>query len=267
MKRILILIIIFFPLTVFSQDERELFKRITAQDSGYLQKRDALQILSMADILDSTNIEHEQWIEESDTIAKYYKRTDNENYLFAIKYDINELYHSHILIECSPKGKVLKKEVYYHGTRYAFRNDYCNFYRLGDFFALEVSSNGFPSADVSLYLFKEVTPQDSLNRIPIWSWDIFEEEDDENGHTIKITFIICSSTRKIQNDTLTVTYMSELGVFVPVENGNEDEEEFKIIEKKEPIDVIYVYKNRQWHVPDRESFRKLNNCFDMNVYF
>jgi len=257
MKRILILIIIFFPLTVFSQDERELFKRITAQDSGYLQKKEALLILSMAGILDSTNIDHGEWVAESDTLAKYYKRTDNGNYLFAIKFDVDGTYHSHILIECLPQGKVLKKEIYYHGTEYYFK-DYCsNFYKLGDFFALKISSNGFPSADMFLYLFKEVTPQNSLNLIPIWHWDIYDEEDDENGVIIKTIFINCSSTMKLEKDSLIVTYITEIGVFAPVENGNEDEEEFKIIEKKESLDVLYIYKNHQWHLADRENLEKL----------
>ncbi|MCL2132458.1 MAG: hypothetical protein FWH36_08455 [Lentimicrobiaceae bacterium] len=243
-------------------DEKDLFKQITAQDSGFLQKKEALQILSMADVIDSTNIDHEKYIKENDTIAKYYKRTDNGNYLFSIKYDVNETYHSHILIECSSKGKVLKKEIYYHGTEYCFSNYYSNFYKLGDFFALKICSNGSQTYNTDLYLFKEITSQDSLNMIPVDSWIV----DDWDIKDIK--YVTGSSTMKLENDSLTVTYISETGIFVPVENGNEDEEKFKVIEKKEPLDVIYVYKNQQWHIGNRENYEKLLNYgFDTNVYF
>ena len=238
--------------TACSQSEArvgELFSQIATQDSGYLQKKDALLILSMANVLDSTNIDYERDIKESDTIAKYY-RMNNGNYLFSIEYDI---YYAPILIECSPKGKVLKKEDYFHGY-----SGHCrNFYKLGDFFGLEIYDQGFPSANILLYLFKEVTPQDSLNIIPIWHWDIYNEEEDEEGHAINITYIDCSSTMKLENDSLTVTYITEILVMEPVDNEKDDKVVFKVIEEKEPLDVLYIYKNKQWHLADKENLETL----------
>ena len=255
-----------FPLTVISQGEKKLFKQIATQDSGYLQKKEALLILSIAGILDSTNIEYKQYINKSDTIAKYYKRTNNGNCIFCIEYTVDlGCYPSHVLIECSPKGKILEKEVFFNGPNCSV--SYNDFYKFGDFFALENCSSGFPSSDGYLYLFKGFPSKDSLNIIPLWCLDIFDEEEDEEGYITNVTWIHCYSTMKLENDSLTVIYISEKGTHVSVENGKEDETEYKIIEKSEPIDVLYIYKNRQWHIADKKQLKKWNHCFEMNVYF
>ena len=162
--------------------EKALFKRITAQDSGFLLKKDALLILSMANVIDSTNKNHEKHIEENDTIAKYYKRK-NGNYIFTIQYYCwSDYYNSNILVEFSPQGEALKKEIYYH----YYEGSPCgNFNKHGDFFSLETYTEGVGTLDISLYLFKEITTKDSLNGIPFLrrlSSLFFKEEMTDDKH-------------------------------------------------------------------------------------
>jgi hypothetical protein len=246
-----------FPQSGFRVDK--LFKQIATQDSGFLQKREALQILSMAGVLDSTNIENEQWIEESDTIAKYYKN-GNGNYIISIESGFYGYYEkSNILIEFSPQGKVLNKKIYYHC--------YCcspcgNFNKFGDFFCLEIYSCGEGGyAETDLLLFKEIAPMDSLKFIPFscWTGETGYEDTIEHKHS-NLTSI--GIIKKVENDSLIISYSSEETFFVFIGEGRDIEEKVVEIKKQEPFDVLYIYKDNAWHFADEKDYEKFNTtCF------
>jgi len=248
-------------LTAFPQSEArvgELFKQIAAQDSGYLQKRDALLILSMANVLDSTNIDYERDIKESDTIAKYY-RMNNGNYLFSIEYGFDDYYYekSNILIELSPQGKVLKKETFYP----CYRGFPCgNFNKFGNFFCLKFytcSEGGY--LETTLLLFKEIT--DSLRHIPFSCWTAATGYEDTIEH--KHSDLTCSSViKKIENDSLIISYSSEVTFFVFIGEGRDIKSKVVDIIKHEPFDILYIYKDNEWHFADEKDYEKFSNtCF------
>ena len=274
MKRLFILLLLaglFF--CAYCQGERSaeeaLFKRITAQDSGFLLKKDALLILSMANVIDSTNKDHEKYIKKNDTIAKYYKRTDNGNYLFSIKYDVNGFYHSHILIECSSKGKILKKEIYYHGTMYCLGNYYKNFNKFGDFFGLGICSGGMGMgmSDYFLYIFKEIAPEDSLNMIPFLCWVSAEGFYDEMTDDKYKDMTCYGKIKKLENDSLIISYAQEYDIYVTSGEGRDIKSELLETIKGDSFDVLYIYKNNQWRIASQEDYEKLSNfCYDMNIY-
>jgi len=249
-----------------SAKEKKLFKQIIAQDSGFLLKKEALLILSMAEVIDSTNKDHEKYIKECDTIAKYYKKS-NGNYIFSIKYDVDGLYHSHILIECSPKGKILKKEIYYHGTMYCLENYYKNFNKFGDFFSLGICSGGMGSSDYFLYIFKEITPEDSLNMIPFYCWISAEGFYDEMSDGKSKEMSCYGTIKKIENDSLIISYKQKYDIYVMTGKGRDIKSELLETIERDSFDVLYIYKKNQWRIANREDYKKLGKCgYDMNIY-
>ena len=262
--------------------EEMLFKRIIAQDSGFLQKREVFQISAIVNIIDSVNkiendYQKEEYIKdgrteeeyseylkflddliekkdtENDTIAKYYKRTDNGNYVIAVEYCFLGYYcNSNILIEISSQGKLLKKEIYYHCYSGRLLG---NFNKFGDFFGLKLSSCSMGGYYiVSLCIFKEIAPVDSLNQIPFWCYTA--ETDDDTIENKHVSWGCDGTIKKIENDSLIISYFPKAYIS---EYGEDSEE---IIEK-EPFDILYIYKNNQWHVADKGEYEKLmwSTCF------
>ena len=244
------------------EQQEVLFRQIVMQDSGYLQKKEALYLLSMAKIVDSTDEyyeENEKYIKENDTIAKYYKMA-NGNYIFLIEYYFGGRGNSNIIIEFSPQGEVVKKDIYSESCcGYSMPLGYFN--KWGDFFSLEVcecAMGGVGSCD--LFFFKEVTSHDSLNRIPLDCWcsacgDILDDD--------KYTIPLCSGTvKKIEKDSLIISYESRVEIFSFIGEGSELLETIN----KKYFDILYIYKDNQWRIANKEDYENLNNtCFDMNV--
>ena len=295
MKRLFILLLLAGVFSgAYCQGERSaeeaLFKRITATDSGFLLKKEAMQISAIVNIIDSVNKKYEdykiedierqykegeiteeqrsnylKYIEgkkeekkreeyktESDTIAKYYKK-NNGNYIVAIQYSFLDYYSgSNILIEFSSQGKFLKQAIYYHC--------YCcfpcgNFNKHGDFFSLETSScamGGYYSSD--LYIFKEIAPEDSLNNIPFWCYTT--ETGDYDSIENKYIDWGCDGTiKKIENDSLIITYSPRGEIWG---EGEDYDKVLKTIEK-ESFDILYIYKNNRWYISNKEDYEKLEN--------
>ena len=251
----------------FSQEkntmsEKELFKHISTQDSGFLLKKEVWQILEIVNIIDSVNKEYEEEYreyitekDENDTIAKYYKK-NNGNYIFAIQYDFWGYYYgSNILIEFFPKGEMVKNEIYYH----CYYGSPCgNFNKLGDFFSLGIyhtcATGGYYNAN--LFLMKEIVSSDSLNQIPFWCYTAVTDDYDtiENRD---ICWACDGTIKKLENDSLIITYSPRGEIW-----GEDYDKVVKTI-NKEPFDILYIYENNQWHVADKGNYEKLmwSTCF------
>jgi len=259
--------------SAFSQEKnvgkKALFQQIATQDSGYLQKNDALLILSMANVIDSTdeyfeeNVkDNEKYIKESDTIAKYFKM-NNGNYLFLISYHLGG-YSNDILIECSPQGKILNKEIYFMENCCWVKTPYDYFRKFGDFFSLKDCSCAMGGYYTNyLYLFKEFVYRDSINFIPLWCYATETGDYDDEGRIINWG---CDGTiKKLENDSLIINYLPKGHIW-----GDEEDYDkiLKTIEK-ESFDVLYIYKNNQWRIANNEDYEKINNtCFgDVTFYF
>jgi len=296
-------------LSAFSQEkntisEKELFKHISTQDSGFLLKKEVWQISAIVNIIDSVKkieedyereeiedgykkgeytkeevVKYLKYIEEqkeeslkreekekNDTIAKYYKK-NNGNYIFAIQYDFWGYYYgSNILIEFSPKGEMIKNEIYYH----CYYGSPCgNFNKLGDFFNLETYTCGYGGTfDISLFLFKEIAIEDSLNRIPFLCWLSALFFDDEQMDDDKYKDMTCyGAIKKTENDSLIISYEQKYNIFVRIGKGRDIKSELLETIEGDTFDVLYLYKNNQWCVANPEDYEKLGKCgYDMNVY-
>ena len=283
--------------------EKALFKRITAQDSGFLLKKEVMQISAIVNIIDSVNKvevdyeiedierrykegedteeeyeknlkyleekreenQQEKYKNENDTIAKYYKR-DNGNYIIAIQYYFLSFYDgSNVLIEFSPQGKLLKKEIYYH----CYYGTPCgNFNKHEDFFSLETYTCGYGGTfDIILYLFKEITTKNSLNRIPFVCWlsaMFFEDEMTDDKYKDMTCY---GKIKKLENDSLIISYAQEYDIYVTSGEGRDIKSELLETIKGDSFDVLYIYKNNQWRIASQEDYEKLSNfCYDMNIY-
>jgi len=243
--------------------DNALLKKITAQDSGYLQKKDALYILSMANVVADTTDEeikeYEKDIKENDTIAKYYKKT-NGNYIILIRNYLDWWFMSNIFIEFSPQGKIVKKEIFPHSC--CLESIPCNdFNKYGVFFSLEICTCSMGgSYENRLYLFKEIAPADSLNFIPLWCYEA-ETGDYDSITNDYMSWVCFAKIKKIENDTLIINYFPQRYIWVV---GEDDR---KVIEK-EPFDILYIYKDNQWRIANKEDYEKFDiTCFDMNFNF
>ena len=214
-------------------EEEAFFKQIATQDSGFLLKKEVMQISAIAKVMDSVNkmiedyekadymrdgehtedeyIEYLKFLDglsekrdtENDTIAKYYKK-NNGNYIFAVGYNWDIFDGSNVLIEISPQGNLLKRERYDH----CYYGSPCgNFNKHGDFFSLETYTCGYGGTfDISLYLFKEVTTKDSLIRIPFFCWLSALFFDDEMPDDKYKDMDCYGEIKKIENDSLIISY-------------------------------------------------------------
>jgi hypothetical protein len=72
--------------------------------------------------------------------------------------------------------------------------------------------------------------------------------------------IECNGTiKKIENDSLIINYITEEQIWGDGEDGK-----YQILKtiEKESFDVLYIYKDNQWHIANDEEFDKLwNTCF------
>ena len=252
--------------------DKALLKKITAQDSGYLQKEEALSILSVANVVASEEYkENEKYIEENDTIAKYYKKT-NGNYIILIRNHLSHWFMSNVLIEFSSQGKILKKEIYPYSC--CGESTPCSdFNKFDDFFCLKVCSclNG-GIGDNSLFLFKEIAPEDALNRIPLYFWCSESRGRDnvfyDGGKDLIMEYN--GIIKKLENDSLIISYTSKEYILVLIGEGIGGEFDSEILETivKESFDILYVHKDNQWYIAHEEDFEKLATaiCFDLTFY-
>ena len=135
------------------------------------------------------------------------------------------------------------------------------FNKTGDFFSLEICScamGGYYTSD--LYLFKEIVHADSLNYIPFWCCD-GEKRDYDSITNENISWEYFGKIKKLEHDTLIINYFPRGYIWVV---GEDDR---KVIEK-EPFDILYIYKDNQWRIANKEDYEKFDiTCFDMNFNF
>jgi len=124
------------------------------------------------------------------------------------------------------------------------------------------------SSDYDLYLFKEIATKDSLNRIPFLCWLYSDSFYDEMSDGKRKSMLCFSTIKKIENDTLVINYAQEYRIDTITHTDGYSMIGLLETINKEPFDVLYIYKNNQWRIANKEDYEKLKNtCFDMNFYF
>jgi len=207
-------------------------------DSGYILKKQAIDILSQADyeyysnndpkVKDTIDLNAAD-IKLTDTIGKFYK-LKNGNYLACVE----DIIHTDrpavkVLTELDKSGKVLRSEGYSSGMYFCcWANKYEGFRKYGPYFSIKTCGTGSGHCSAAIYLFKEFAPQDMgiyTEIFSAWCTDIN---------------IACSytSTIDIKDNTVTVHYTMQ-------QIHEDDNGKTKVI-KTEKFDIKYIERESKW---------------------
>jgi len=217
-------------------------------DSGYILKKQAIDILAQADyeyysnkdpkIRDTTDSNAAD-IKSTDTIGKFYK-LKNGNYLACLE----DIIHTDrpavkVLAELDKSGKVLRSEGYHSGMYFCcWANRYEGFRKYGPYFSVKTCGTGSGHCSTAMHLFKEFTPQDMgiyTEIFSAWCTDIN---------------IACrySSTVDIKGDAVTVHYT--------MQQIHEDDNGTTKVINTEKFDIKYIKRENQWIALDSTKIRE-----------
>lgn len=238
MKKISVILLVSF-FTIFSlgnqsypnkKDDFEI--NLLDKDSGYVLIKDGVKILVELNKNDTIDLEFTK-LNQSDTIGKYYKKVNSRNYILYLNDIINPgLAPSQFIIELDSNGNILRSERYINGFYLCcWRNKFDGFGRSNDFFYMKSCGTGSAFCSTQLYIFKEITPQDSLD--PIIK-SVFNGMCESNGK--KWLACILESTFKTTDSSVIFKYVYKSGV-------SKNSKKYKKIEK---FDVEYHLKNNVW---------------------
>lgn len=215
------------------------FYLFTNPDSGFINKKSGYYFLLSNTIADSS----ETWksINDSDTIGKYYKINDTENYLMCLT-DFSEKhpFTTHLLIESDKNGNMIHSERYFH-SQYpcCWKNNYDGFNQYEEYFGIKTCGTGSGYCFEYIYLFKKLLPQEIIKPIPKSYWSANPEYSQH-----------LTSSMKIDGNKIIMSYKSE--------EGNLDENSNFIVKKIEKFKVDFIYENNTWHTPDSSKFEGLD---------
>ena len=213
---------------------------IPTGDSGFVTKKDGLYFLLWHGLTETKDSFWNQ-IKKTDTIGKYYKVKESGNY-FVCLMDFSRQYtfETHILLELTPSGKLIKSERFFH-SNYAccWENYYEGFNKIGNYFSLKICGCGTDLCLGRLYVFKEILPQDQQQPIPSYSWVNYEGSS-----------TVVNSTLEFKDDQLLMHYEEDSGRVDDSANFN--------IDSVKCVDVKFYFKNNKWITPDSAKFDGLD---------
>lgn len=211
-------------------------------DSGFILKNTGYQYLLLNSLTDTSK----NWllIKDSDTIGKYYRVGNSDTYFMClIDYSEAFTFETHILIELNSDGKLIKSERFFHGNYpICWGNYYDGFNKYGDYFGIDICGTGSGYSADYLYLFKEISPQENQNSIPINYWSSFSI-----GSNLSESL---SSTMEFIDDYLIMHYL--------LENGELDDNYEFTVKKSRTFDVKYIFKDKKWITNDSIKFDGLD---------
>ena len=219
-------------------------KLILTGDSGFVTMKEGMAFLVTNSLTDTTpNANAWHLFNQTDTIGKYYKIENSDHYIMClIDYGLYGI-ETHIVTEIDAKGKLLKSERFFHGNYPCYwYNTYDCFSKYGDFFCIKAYGSWFSSC--ALYLFKEVTPQDSITPIPFDYWG-GEEDNFSSLHVLSM---------EIKKDELIVHYILEN---VEKKYDEKKEDFITTAQHRSKFKIKYFYENGQWETTNK----KLKECF------
>jgi hypothetical protein len=258
-------------------------KLFLTNDSGFVTKKEGLEFLLANSLTDtmpwSDTIYHnspitlfdgtistywidsgsDSWylIKQNDTIGKYYRIENSNNFMMCLidhgsKYD----FETHLVIEVTSNGELIKSERFFHGNHpCCWNNYYDGFSKYGDFFGIKICGTGSGHCSSRLYLFKKVTPQDSINFILLNCWSVGDFVDSGESSL----YDSYTSSIDIKKDKLVIHYVSESGTHKY--NEKTKDLDFKV-NRTEKISIEYFYENEKWETKDRENLEKLEEwCY------
>jgi hypothetical protein len=237
------LFIFFFACTNKEKETLNKTKLILTQDSGFITKEVGLAFLLSNSLTDSSSWEH---CNQTDTIGKYYRMENNNHYIMCLVDYSGYCYENHIIIEINENGELLKSERFFHGNYFPWNNVYDGFSKYGDFFGIKT---GAGLASSVLYLFKEVTSQDSI--LPIYfscgtpNFECF-------------FFYFHTPFMEWKKDELILHYTFEER---EVKYDEKRDDFITKIHNRSKFTINYFYENGKWNTTDKDKLKELEDYF------
>ncbi|MCW3085172.1 MAG: hypothetical protein JWP12_2538 [Bacteroidetes bacterium] len=213
---------------------------VLSGDSGFVIKKDGLRFLLSHALTDTKDSFWDQ-IKNTDTIGKYYKVKKSSNYFMClIDYSSKYTFETHLLMELTPTGKLIKSQRFFHGhSACCWNNYYEGFNKTGNYFSLKTCGTGSGYCGSYLYIFKNILPQDQQKAIPESYWSTFGE----NAQSL-------NSILEFKGNQLVVHYELEIGKLDDSTNFN--------VDSTKRFDAKFYFKNNKWITPDSAKFDGLD---------
>lgn len=138
------------------------------QDSGFIRKKDVLNILKYNHLTDTTA---SGWTlyPDTDTFGKYYRQPDGN--IMACLLDVGgPSFETHLLMEVRPDDSLISAERFFHGNYPCCWENFDGFGKFRDYYYLKICNTGTAFCMSSICVFKNVQPQDSMSPIIQGYW-------------------------------------------------------------------------------------------------
>lgn len=212
-----------------------------SSDSGFITKKIGLPFLMSNKLSDTINSFWNQ-VNDFDTIAKYYKIKETGHYYYCtIDLSQQYIFETHLIIELTCDGEIIKSERFKHGNySCCWNNYYEGFNKYGNYCGIDICTTGSGYCATYLFLFKNIIPQKSQKKIPISYWLSMGPKGQSQS---------LSSTIDIDNDEIIIHYKSGEGELDDSLNFN--------LNKTRAFEVKFNLINGIWTTNDTANFEGL----------
>lgn len=193
-------------------------------------------------------------INQTDTIGRYYRIENSDNYLLCLPYSIESFNSVYLIMQITSQGDLVKSEKFNFGTYNKWNHYYKNFRKDDVFFEIITEGGSFLCGRVGMYLFKELIPQDSMRYIPLSEFSIRHRKSRFAKEKIIKRFY---STRTLDKNKLIIKYELNRGKIKIDKKGDHI---FHYRRAKRNINVEYFYEKGKWHTSDTSKLKKIEQC-------
>ncbi|SFO50710.1 hypothetical protein SAMN05428949_5478 [Chitinophaga sp. YR627] len=210
---------------------------IFSGDSGYLTKKTMLPYLLSEKLMDTTG-QASEWndIPESSPIAKYYLK--GQHYIVCTE----NADASMLLFETSDRGHIQTHELYIHGSYGSCWHGVFGFGKLGDYFFLRTCNGGTAHNGTTLYLFKEIRPQEKTPYLFECYWQGLMSDN--------INFEQLNSRINVSHDSIMVHYRKIAG-------HRSDDMIISKVKTLEDFDMLFLMKDSVLVTTDTTLLKKI----------
>lgn len=223
-----------------------------SSEYGFITKEEGLTFLIANSLIDTANLKEWNKIRITDTIGKYYRIENSDNYLICLPYSLDFFKPKYLIIKISSDGQLLKNEKYDFGNIHHWDSYYKDFFKEGVFWGIIAQGGYINHTYGNLYLFEELLSQDSLSSIPLFE-DMIFYKNIKFSHKKRIKNCTCNFY--ISNGELIVTYKFFIGKVKETKDKNIIFS-FRCFPKNK-FTIKYVYKNKKWITKDTKHLDKI----------
>lgn len=261
----LVLFLICINKGIFAQNNTDSknAKFICTNDYGFISKEKGFAFLLANSLIDTTK-KMKKWnqINQNDTIGRYYRINNSENYLMCLPRSLDSFKQTFLIIMINAQGKMVKNEKYDFGNAHEWNTYYKDFSKHGNFFEI-IAQGGYGCGQyhyMNLYLFKELVPQDSIKYSRIEEQKIMYKNKNSSKEIIKVYW----ASFEIKQNKLNLHYSLYRG---RLKFNNDESVIFKFRRfAKNKFTIKYIYENEKWITDDTIHLKKLDQFMEVKPY-